>query len=114
MSTSALGISKNMHELVEPQRYFHERDQPLVLFISIEALLVLTVHTHLHRNEVIGFLSGYRTKTKGPATNKDVFLITDANPCQSLNTGDQNIDLSRNVEMCPASASSIREEVVEV
>ena len=58
-STSLNGSAKNMHELVEPQRYYHEREQPAVLFISMEALFLMTVHTHMHRNEVIGFLSGY-------------------------------------------------------
>jgi hypothetical protein len=81
-STSlTVSADKNMHELVEPQRYFHERDQPALLFVSLEALVLMTVHSHYHKNEVIGFLSGYRTKTKGPITKKDVFLITDCNPC---------------------------------
>ena len=76
------------------------------MFISLEALLLMTAHAYMHRNEVIGFLSGYRTKTKGPVTKKDIFLITDCNPCQAAQIGEAaNMDLSRNVEMDPESAT---------
>lgn len=67
----------------------------------------MTVHSHYHKNEVIGFLSGYRTRTKGPVSKKDVFLITDSNPCQAAQFGEaSNLDLSRNVEMDPESATA--------
>lgn len=102
-----------MHELVEPQRYFQEKEQAAVLFISFEALCLMSVHSHMHRNEVIGFLSGYRTKTKGPATKKDVILITDCNPCASAQFNDDggNTDYSRNVEMDPESATLVVKQV---
>ena len=97
-----------MHELVEPQQYYKEIDQPTFLFISFEALLLMTSHAAMHRNEVIGFLSGYRTRTKGPNTKKDVIVLTDCNPCTSAQFGDEdqsgNVDYSRNVEMDPESA----------
>ena len=101
--------ARNMHELVEPQRYFHEKEQPAVLFISFEALCVMSVHAHMHRNEVIGFLSGYRTKTKGPATKKDVIIISDCNPCATAQFNDDggNTDYSKNVEMDPESATNV-------
>ena len=82
-TSSVMATGRNMHELVEPQRYFNEKDQPAILFISFEALCLMSVHAHMHKNEVIGFVSGYRTKTKGPVTKKDVILITDCNPCAS-------------------------------
>lgn len=59
-----MNSGKNLHELVECQRYFSERNQPIVVFITIEALILMTVHSHIHRNEIIGFLSGLRLKTK--------------------------------------------------
>ncbi len=84
-STTMMGLheGRNMHELVEPQRYFSEKEQPCILFISLEALILMSVHASMHRNEVIGFLSGIRTRTKGPVTKKDVLIITDCNPCHS-------------------------------
>lgn len=96
-----------MHELVEPQRHYTEREQPCIVFVSIETLVLMTVHSYMHRNEVIGFLSGYRTKTKGPMTKKDVIVITDCNPCQAAQfcQGGGNVDYSRNVEMDPESAT---------
>ena len=69
----------------------------------------MTVHAHMHRNEVIGFLSGYRTKTKGPQTKKDVLLIFECNPCASAQFNDEgtNTDYSKNVEMDPESATIV-------
>jgi hypothetical protein len=60
----------------------------------------------MHRNEVIGFLSGYRTRSTDPRCKKDVFLITDCNPCNAVAIDEAaNSDLSRNVEMDPESAT---------
>ena len=102
------GETRNMHELVEPQQHFKEVDQPFYLFISFEAFVLMTVHAAMHRNEVIGFVSGYRTSTRGPNQKKDVLLITDCNPCTSAlfdeSGGSGNVDYSRNVEMDPESA----------
>ena len=71
---------------------------------------MMVTHASLHRNEVIGFLSGIRTRTKGPATKKDVVIITDCNPCHSAQFTDsgsgKNVDYSRNVEMDPESATA--------
>ena len=73
----------------------------------------MSVHASMHRNEVIGFLSGYRTKTKGPATKKDVILITDCNPCARASFSDDghNTDYSKNVEMDPESATNVVKDV---
>ena len=65
--------AKNMHELVECSRYINELSQPLILFITMEALITMTVHSHAHRNEVIGFVAGHRMLTK--KGNRDVFII---------------------------------------
>ena len=71
---------------------------------------MMLVHSSMHRNEVIGFLSGFRTRTKGPVTKKDVLIITDCNPCHSAQFADEgtgkNVDYSRNVEMAPESATT--------
>ena len=80
------------------------------MFISLEALILMMTHASLHRNEVIGFLSGFKTRTKGPVTKKDVLIITDCNPCHSAQFSDEsngkNVDYSRNVEMDPESATA--------
>lgn len=81
--------------------------------MSFEALLLMTVHCHMHRNEVIGFMSGYRTRTKGPNAKKDVMVITECNPCHTAQFPDEygNTDYSRNVEMDPESATNIVQEI---
>jgi hypothetical protein len=71
--------------------------------------VLMMIHASMHRNEVIGFLSGFRTRTKGPVTKKDVLIITDCNPCNSASFSDEpsgkNVDYERNVEMDPESAT---------
>lgn len=71
--------------------------------------MLMNIHAAMHRNEVIGFLSGYRTRTKGSnQIKKDVIILTDCNPCHSAQFGEENaggnVDYSRNVEMDPESA----------
>lgn len=74
----------------------------MVVFITIEALILMTVHSHIHRNEVIGFLSGFRLRTK---KQENIVLIQDSLPCQAgeINDG-KNVDYSKNVEMNYESA----------
>lgn len=78
-----------------------------MLFVTFETLILMNIHAAMHRNEVIGFISGYRTRSRGP-TKKDVIIITDCNPCHSAQFTDENdganVDYSRNVEMDPESA----------
>jgi hypothetical protein len=52
------------------------------MFISLEALILMTAHSHIHRNEVIGFVSGYRMKTK-KFGQKDILIIQECVPCQA-------------------------------
>ena len=72
--------------------------------MTIETLILLNVQCHLHRNEVIGFLAGFKIQNK---SNKDVIIIHEAVPCQAaeFNEGGLgNVDYSKNVEMDPESA----------
>ena len=58
----------------------------------------------MHRNECIGFLSGWKIQNK---SGKDIIFIHEAFPCQAANFCDHdtnNIDYSKNVEMEPESA----------
>lgn len=94
-----------MHELVECQQFFTEKTQPFILFMTIESLILLSVQSHLHRNEVIGFLSGFKIKNR---SNKDIVIIHEAHPCVAAvfdEEGQNNVDYSKNVEMEPESAS---------
>lgn len=107
-SFNVMATNKNGHELVECQQFFTEKGAPFLLFITIETLVLLSAQSHLHRNEVIGFLSGWKMKNK---SNKDVVIIHEAHPCLTCNFDDDvnNVDYSKNVEMEPESASKIVE-----
>lgn len=101
-SFKIMNSGKNLHELVECQRFLTERNQPMVLFITIEALILMTIHSHIHRNEIIGFVSGFRLKTK---RQENIVIIQDSLPCQTSEITDgKNVDYSRNVEMNYESA----------
>ena len=39
---------------------------------------MLSIHSHMHRNEIIGFCSGFRLMTRN---NKKVIVIHEAVPC---------------------------------
>ena len=70
--------ANNMHELVEVQRFLNEYQQPATLFITLESLILMTVHSHIHRNEVIGFVSGHRIRTntmRGQTNSRDIIII---------------------------------------
>jgi hypothetical protein len=96
--------AKNMHELVEVQRFLNEYQQPATL----EAMILMTVHSHIHRNEVIGFVSGHRIKTntmRGQTNTRDIIIIQETVPCLATEfEGNSNVDYSKNVEMHPESA----------
>ena len=66
----------------------------------------------MHRNEIIGFLSGFKMKTCS-TNNKDIIVIHDAVPCQAaeFSDGNNNVDYSKNVEMEPECAQRKCEEI---
>ena len=71
--------------------------------------MLMTVHGAMHRNEVIGFLSGFRTRTKGPATKKDVFIIfflTHVIRLSLVIMITKMLTTQKNVEMDPESATA--------
>jgi len=67
-----------MHELVDCERFMSEKNQPFFVFISLEALMLMSIHAHIHHNEIIGFVSGYRLKSKN---KRDVLIIHECVPC---------------------------------
>lgn len=93
----------------------NEHQQPVTLFITLEALLVMTVHAHIHRNEVIGFVSGHRIKSntmRGQTNQKDILVIQETVPCQATEfEGAANVDYSKNVEMHSESAQNKAKEI---
>ena len=74
--------------------------------------MMMAIHAHMHRNEIIGFLSGFRLTTK---TNKKVIIIHEAQPTQATEiegVGYQGqVDYSKNVEMEPESAQRTCEAI---
>ncbi|CDW84650.1 histone h2a deubiquitinase mysm1 [Stylonychia lemnae] len=101
--------ASNQHELVECQRYLTEMHQPIVLFITLEALITMTCHASMHRNEVIGFVTGFRVKTK--KTNKDIYIISETVTVQALLDDYGRVDYSKNVEMHPEHSMTRVQEI---
>lgn len=113
------------HELIMCSLYENEDEQPLKVFISLEyapppdsrSLIVMHIHAHLFKTEIIGYVAGYffTMKSTSKHTQKQVLYIHETIPCESLEQGEgpnndpENIaitDRSKNVEMDPESAAN--------
>jgi hypothetical protein len=70
-------------------------------------MLMMQVHSHLIKNEVIGFMAGYRMTQKN--SEKKTMVITEAYPAEALATENTN-ESEKSVEICPESASKIQEK----
>ena len=51
--------TSNDYALIKPIKYDTEVEQPIEVNLSLESLLLMTVHSHLYSNEIIGFLAGH-------------------------------------------------------
>lgn len=75
----------------------------------------MSVHSHIHRNEVIGFVSGHYIKSnimRGQTNQRDIIIIQETVPCQATEfDGNSNVDYSKNVEMHPESAQIRAKEI---
>lgn len=67
------GMGNGSHELIMCSFYENEEEQPLMIFISLEyynqliffrSLIVMHVHAHLFKTEIIGYVAGYFFKLK--------------------------------------------------
>ena len=91
--------------LIPCSQYKSIASQPFQVYIALEALLILNVHSHLSKNEVIGFLGGFCFESK-TNQNQKYILIHQAYPCNSTI---QNMkERQKNVELCPESAEKAR------
>ena len=54
-------LNLNDHTLMRPTKYNDENEQPIEVNLSLESLLLMTIHSHLHSNEIIGYLGGFYT-----------------------------------------------------
>ena len=69
---------------------------------------MMQVHSHLIKNEVIGFLAGHEItrKHKDSKVEQKTLYISEAYPAESLDQdAGNNLNQERNVEIAPESAS---------
>ena len=71
--------------------------------------MVMQVHAHIFKDEVIGFVTGYRFKSKN--SKKDIIVIHESEPIKGAELDGQEADYRRNVEMDPADAQAKSQEV---
>lgn len=79
-------------ELIECMRFTKDRIAPFKVTISLSTLLCLQLHSLSSKNEVIGILGGFCTKSVG----RNKLSITRYKPC---NTSEQSRTMC---EMCPS------------
>lgn len=78
-------------------------EQPTMVFISFQSLLLMNIHAHLFSNEIIGFGGGQFFTHK---SGRQALYIHDVYKVDPLeNTG---ADRSKSVEMAPESSESAR------
>lgn len=82
-------------ELIECMRFTKDRIAPFKVTISLSTLLCLQLHSLSSKNEVIGILGGFCTKSVG----RNKLSITRYKPC---NTSEQSRTMC---EMCPSKFS---------
>ncbi|CAI2360046.1 unnamed protein product [Moneuplotes crassus] len=84
----------------------HKKGQPLEIYLSLECLLIMTIHSHLYSTEVIGYLGGHTldlyTSLKPGQEQKSIIFFHHCYPCNPLEPTEDmrdKIDRTRNVEM---------------
>ncbi|CAI2387394.1 unnamed protein product [Moneuplotes crassus] len=77
---------------------FEEGEQPNLIFVSFQALLLMNIHAHLFSNEIIGFCGGQEFRHK---SGKKALYIHDAYPTKAIE--DVCYDRTKSVEMDPES-----------
>lgn len=87
------------YRLIKCLQYDSNKKQPIEIYLSFQAFLMMNIHSHLFYNEVIGFNAGYVFKSK--SGNKAI-LIQDVYPALALEHTGQ--DRSKSVEMDPESS----------
>eukprot|EP01016_Furgasonia_blochmanni_P033529 TRINITY_DN3511_c0_g1_i9.p1 TRINITY_DN3511_c0_g1~~TRINITY_DN3511_c0_g1_i9.p1 ORF type:complete len:498 (-),score=91.73 TRINITY_DN3511_c0_g1_i9:361-1854(-) len=85
---------------------YNKNPQPFSIYVSIEAYLLMTVHAHLCKTEVIGIIGGTVCEKGG---RKEVTVLTSL-PCENLKTNDD----FHNVEMDPTSLNQNNEKLKEM
>lgn len=87
------------YRLIKCSQYDSNKKQPIEIYLSFQAFLMMNIHSHLFYNEVIGFNAGYVFKSK---SGSQAILIQDVYPALAIeNTGQ---DRSKSVEMDPESS----------
>ncbi len=77
---------------------FEEGQQPTLIYVSFQALLLMNIHAHLFSNEIIGLGGGLEFKHK---KGKKALYIHDAYPAKAVE--DVDYDRTKSVEMQPES-----------
>eukprot|EP00347_Sterkiella_histriomuscorum_P005805 403355203 len=103
-SSSAGKHDHSHYQLIQYSNYKSLAAQPFVIYISIEAQIMLNIHSHLSEYEVIGFLGGYCFESQ--TTNQKYLIISTVIPCDSLI--ENQVERQKNVDLCPVSANNAR------
>jgi len=94
---------QNFYELYECHTGDENCRKKVKIFVSLECMLLMNIHAHLMKCEIIGLLSGTFERCKD--TGETTLYIFDAHPCRSLTK--DNEDALKNVELHPDSAVEI-------
>jgi proteasome lid subunit RPN8/RPN11 len=95
--------------LVKPAKYASEMEQPIEVNISLEWLMLMTVHAHLYSHEIIGYLAGDFLVVEKDGRKRELLYIHNWLPLKPLElSGEEKerIDRTRNVEMDAESAQN--------
>ena len=124
MNGSAQGydqyMNPNDHTLIKPSKHNEETEQPIEVNLSLESLLIMTIHSHLHSNEIIGYLGGHYINWDSARTSwnkkKQLIFLQHSYPWEPLTLSEHEkskIDRTRNVEVDPESADIARKNSEE-
>lgn len=80
--------------------------------MTTSALLMIQLHCHLLKNEVIGFVAGYNIINE--RKKRQTLVITETYPCEAAmldHNHEEREDLERNVELSPESGQDIMSKI---
>jgi hypothetical protein len=77
--------------------------QPLIVYLSFQSFLQMSIYAHLFAYEIIGFIAGHSYKNKD---GKRAIFVEEAYPVEPME--DLGVDRTKTVEMDPESSSLVK------
>ena len=103
---------ESKYHLVECVKYKDEHHQKWKVYVTTSALLMMQLHCHLLKNEVIGFVAGHNIINE--RKKRQTLVITETYPCEAAmldHNHEEREDLERNVELSPESGQDIMSKI---